>query len=147
MKIRTIIFTFWLLFACSESKISRADFMAGTWKMEGKEQYEVWEPAGNGELKGYSYKFQNNQKIISETLSIKIIDHHIVYEANVPDQNEGKSISFTLNDSIKEYLSFENIGHDFPKKIQYRRITKDEIEVSVLGEEGRGFSYRQLKQD
>ena len=84
---------------------------------------------------------------MSETLSIKITGHHIVYEATVPDQNEGKSISFTLNDSIKEYLSFENIGHDFPKKIQYRRITKDEIEVSVLGEEGRGFSYRQLKQD
>lgn len=146
MKFMTSIFILWLLFACSASKISRVDFMAGTWKMEGKEQYEVWEPAGNGELTGYSYKLQDNQKIITETLSIKIIDHHIVYEATVPDQNEGKSIPFTLNDDIKEYLSFENIGHDFPKRIQYKRLNDDEIKVTVSGNRDQGFSYRQLKQ-
>lgn len=136
-----------LFITCAESKISRFDFMNGTWKMEGKEQYEVWEPAGKGQLKGYSFKFHDNEKIITETLSIKISDHSIVYQANVPDQNEGKSISFTLNGDIKEYLSFENNRHDFPKKIQYRRIDDDEIEVSVLGDGDQGFTYRQLKQN
>jgi len=120
--------------------------MVGTWKMEGKEQYEVWESTKNKELIGYSYRFNDNQKIITETLSIKIIENNIIYEATVPDQNEGKTIPFTLNNEIKEYLSFENIKHDFPKKIQYKRLNNDEIEVTVLGDEGKGFSYKQLKQ-
>jgi hypothetical protein len=120
--------------------------MVGTWKMDGKEQYEVWETTKNKELRGYSYKINDNQKTITETLSIKKIENNIIYEATVPDQNEGRTIQFTLNNEILEYLSFENINHDFPKKIQYKRINDDEIEVTVLGDEGKGFSYTQLKQ-
>lgn len=74
------------------------------------------------------------------------MENKVIYEATVPDQNEGKAIPFTLNNDIKEYLSFENIEHDFPKKIQYKRINEDEIEVTVLGDEGKGFTYKQLKQ-
>ncbi len=120
--------------------------MVGTWKMEGKEQYEVWETNKNKELIGYSYKIENNQKTITETLSIKIIDNQFIYEATVPDQNEGKTIQFTLNNKIQTYLSFENIEHDFPKKIQYKRINDNEIEITVLGDKGQGFSYTQIKQ-
>jgi hypothetical protein len=120
--------------------------MIGTWKMEGEDQYEVWESTKSNELIGYSYKFYNNEKSITETLSIRKIDNQTFYEATVPDQNDGKTIRFTLNNEIKSYLSFENIEHDFPKKIQYKRINDNEIEVTVLGDQGRGFSYTQVKQ-
>ena len=146
MKTLTSICILCLLLACSENKLSRVDFIIGTWKMEGKEQYENWELSNNKELIGYSYKFKDSQKIITETLSIKILENKIIFEATVPDQNEGKTIPFTLNNEIKDYLSFENIDHDFPKKIQYKRINENEIEVTVLGDEGEGFSYKQLKQ-
>ena len=135
-----------LLLTCSENKLSIVDFIVGTWKMEGKEQYEIWELSNNKELIGYSYKFKDGQKIITETLFIKILENTVIFEATVPDQNEGKTIPFTLNNEIKDYLSFENIDHDFPKKIQYKRINENEIEVTVLGDEGKGFSYKQLKQ-
>jgi len=120
--------------------------MIGTWKIEGEDQYEVWETNKNKELIGYSYKFENNEKSLTETLSIKEIDNQTFYEATVPDQNDGKTIRFTLNNDIKAYLSFENLEHDFPKKIQYRRINDNEIEVTVSGDEGKGFSYTQLRQ-
>lgn len=146
MKTLTTICILCLLCACSENKLSRADFMVGTWKMEGKEQYEVWESGINNELTGYSYKYSDSQKIITESLSIKILEKTVIFEATVPDQNQGKTIPFTLNNEIEDYLSFENLDHDFPKKIQYKRINENEIEVTVLGNEGKGFSYRQLKQ-
>jgi hypothetical protein len=119
--------------------------MVGTWKMENKEQYEVWEKSNNNELSGYSYRIKNDQKSITETLSIKLIGDQIVYEATVPDQNEGKTVGFTLNDEMQTYLSFENLQHDFPKKIQYKKISDNEIEVTVLGDEEKGFSYKQFK--
>ena len=146
MKTLTSLCILSLLVACPKNKISRVDFMLGTWKIEDKEQYEVWEVSKNNTLIGYSYKYKNNQKIITETLSIKLIENTIIYEATVPNQNEGKTIPFTLNNELKEYLSFENIEHDFPKKIQYKKINDDEIEVTVLGDEDKGFSYKQQKQ-
>lgn len=146
MRTLTTICFLCLLIACAEDNNSRIEFMVGTWKMDGKEQYEVWETTKNKELRGYSYMIKDNQKTIAETLSIKKIENNIIYEATVPDQNEGRTIQFTLNNKIFEYLSFENINHDFPKKIQYKRINDDEIEVTVLGDEDKGFSYTQLKQ-
>ena len=146
MRILSSICILCLLFACSENKTSKFYFLVGTWKIEGKEQDEVWKKNKNDELIGHSYRLNNNQKIITETLAIKKIGNHIIYEATVPNQNEGKTIQFTLNREIKSYFSFENDNHDFPKKIQYKKITDDEIEVSVLGDKGKGFSYTQLKQ-
>ncbi len=146
MRTLTSIGLVFILVACSENKASSVDFMIGTWKMEGKDQYEVWEKTKNKEFIGYSYKINNNEKIITETLSIKLMDDQIFYEATVPDQNDGKTIRFTLNAEINEYLSFENIEHDFPKKIQYKKINDDEIEVTVLGDQDNGFSYTQRKQ-
>jgi hypothetical protein len=146
MKTRISICMLCLLLACSENKLSRVDFIIGTWKMKGKEQYENWELANNKELIGYSYRIKDSQKIITETLSIKILENEVIFEATVPDQNEGKTIPFTLNNKIKDYLSFENMNHDFPKKIQYKRINENEIEVTVLGDHSKGFSYNQLKQ-
>ena len=49
----------------------------------------------------------------------KKIENNIIFEATVPDKNEGRTIQFTLN---------------------------NEIEVTVLDDEGMGFSYTQLKQ-
>ena len=47
------------------------------------------------------------------------MENNIIFEAMVPDQNEERMIQFTLN---------------------------NEIEVTVLDDEGVGFSYTPLKQ-
>ncbi len=114
--------------------------------MEGKEQYEVWKKGKLNELIGHAYKLDNDQKTITETLLIKITGDEIILEATVPDQNEGKTIQFILNAEIDSYLSFENVKHDFPKKIQYKKISDEEIWVTVLGDKGEGFSFTQFKQ-
>ena len=120
MKTLTTICILCLLVACAENKLSRVDFMLGTWKMEGKEHYENWELSNSNELIGYSYKLKDSQKIITETLSIKILENTVIFEATVPDQNEGKTIPFDLNNEIRDYLSFENSDDDFPKKFSIK---------------------------
>jgi len=146
MKITSAICLLFLFVSCNESKTSRVDFLVGTWKMEGKEQYEYWEKNQKNGLVGNSYKLVDNQKSISETLRIKSVRNQLIYGATVPNQNDGKTIEFILNPDNSEYLSFENANHDFPKKIQYKKISADSIKVSVLGENDEGFSYIQIKQ-
>jgi len=140
MKKFTILIVSMIIISCSTSKLEKLDFLGGTWQVEGKEQFEVWERNGD-EFKGYGYKIKENKKLISETLAIKLLDDKIVYQATVANQNEGATISFQLNDIINDYYSFENAKHDFPKKIQYCKLSKNKVKVKVLGDENKGFSF------
>lgn len=133
-------------FSCTGQSKPEIDFLIGEWKRENKEQYEVWEKSDEG-LKGYAYKIKEGEKIILETLSIKVHRGQTTYEATVPDQNDGASVPFTLNPEIRDYLSFENIMHDFPKKISYKKIKENEIQVEVKGNPGEGFSFVQYRQE
>lgn len=135
-----------VFFSCSRDRISAFEFFEGTWKVENKDQYEVWTKDGRNELVGYSYKYTENQKTILEYIAIKMADDRIIYEATVPDQNEGKTIQFTWNPEIKSCFSFENLKHDFPKKIQYQRESENEIRIRVEGDTGEGFSYTLIRQ-
>jgi len=127
---------------CSaQSNLDQLEFLIGTWKVEGKQNYESWEKVSDIEFKGKGYRIRDGITTIFETLEIKVNDNNILYIATVPDQNEGKSVPFTLNTSIEDLFSFENPEHDFPKKIQYRVIDAQRIKVNVLGENDKGFSF------
>jgi hypothetical protein len=122
------------------------EFLVGTWQIESKNQYETWAKDSNNDLIGHSYEIIENKKVILETIAIKTIGTQMIYEATVPDQNEGQTIQFTLNPEFKSYLSFENLNHDFPKKIQYHKISDNKIKIIVLGDDGEGFSYMLIRQ-
>ena len=88
----------------------------------------------------------NGQEQVSETIEINVQGHNIVYTPTVFDQNDGIPIPFILKTLKENEFSFENPKHDFPKKIQYNILTKNELFVSVLGENDKGFSYKLMKQ-
>lgn len=125
---------------------AKVDFLIGTWKVEGKETYEFWKKEGSA-LVGESYKKRGGQKYVSETLKIELKENKLVYTATVKNQNQGKGIPFTLLEMENGTYSFENADHDFPKKIQYQRIDKSTLKVSVLGEGDKGFSFQMKKID
>lgn len=145
-KIAITLISLSLFLSCNQSTPLNIDFMEGRWKKEGKDQYEVWEKQNKLKFTGYAYTLVNNQENQLETLTLSWKEDTWVYQATVPNQNQGKPISFKLNTNQKEMLSFENLQHDFPKKIQYKKLTNTRVKVSVLGEEGKGFSYIQEKQ-
>lgn len=124
----------------------KLDVLKGTWQLEGKQVFETWEQDHNNKLKGSSYKIKDGNKYVTETLLIEQQNTTIVYVATVHNQNEGKGISFILNSNEKDIFSFENLEHDFPKKIQYKIIADNKIFVQVLGENDQGFSYYLIKQ-
>lgn len=146
MKFTLTILCCLLFLACSRDQSLKVEFLQGTWKVEGTEQYEVWKLTDGNNLAGYSYKLEDGQERVTETLSISRTNGNLVYSATVPNQNEGRTIAFGLNPNIDDYLSFENPVHDFPKKIQYKIISDDIIDVIVLGGNEEGFSYRMGKQ-
>ena len=146
MKTIISLFITFLLFSDANHSLEQVQFLAGTWKAENKENYEVWKKNDDGTLEGQGYKMKAGEKVVSEYLSIKLMEGKLTYLARVPNQNNGQTVPFVLNDAVKDQLSFENLGHDFPKKIQYKTLDAKTILVSVLGEGDKGFKFRIIKQ-
>ena len=146
IKLLSFVMMLHFTITCEAQDLSEVSFLEGTWKIENKDTYEKWEK--NGDVyEGHSFKMIGGQKRIMETLTIKVLNGKIKYYALVPNQNNGNAIPFTLNTEFKgDILSFENPAHDFPKKIQYKKISGTKIHVSVSGEDNKGFSYYILKQ-
>lgn len=146
MKFTSIIINILFLTFQQNTNLSDFEFLKGEWKAEGKETYEFWMLNKNGNLRGNTYDIINGQKEIKEILGLKLKNNKIVYQATVPDQNEGKIVSFTLNTNVKNCFSFENAQHDFPKKIQYEKISENEILIRIMGDKEEGFSYKLIRQ-
>jgi len=125
--------------------LADVDFLLGTWKMEGKETYESWVKS-EGKIVGKSYKIKQGEKVLTETIEIFLKDGEIIYVATVLDQNEGEGVSFTLNTFEEGMFSFENLEHDFPKKIQYQLLDETKLFVSVLGKKNKGYTFYLNKQ-
>lgn len=125
-------------------EFSFSDF-EGIWKKENSDTYEVWTKKNENELKGASYKLMNGAKRISENLKLSKSGNKIQYRAQVLNQNNAQWISFDLNTQVKDKLSFENLDHDFPKKIQYTFIVKNKLFVEIKGENDNGFSFYLLR--
>jgi|SRR5690606_32257724 len=122
------------------------EFLAGTWKVEGREMYEHWDKLNENHFKGVSYSIKNGKTMIMEYLEITRSGKEVNYAANALGQNDGKAIPFKLTqwDSI---FIFENPSHDFPKKVSYRLLSPGEMFVDVRGDGGRGFSYKMTLQN
>lgn len=146
IKLNIILLVLISFSACSQNTdLKQVEFLIGTWKIEGKENYESWEKKENI-LKGSSYKIENEKKVISEKIEMRVVENHIIYTPTVLNQNNGKGIPFKLISFEQKLFSFENPEHDFPKKIQYQILSENELYVSVLGENDKGFSYKLIKQ-
>jgi len=120
------------------------DFLQGTWKVEAEELYEHWDKPNTQHLKGFSYSIKDGQLAVSEYLDITQKGKDIIYMATVLNQNQGKGIEFLLTSSDSVFI-FENLNHDFPQKISYRKLADSAIFVQVSGENRKGFSYQMKK--
>lgn len=122
------------------------DFLHGTWKIEGKEIYEHWDKLSDQTLKGFSYKIEDGQMVVSEYIDITRQNDEVFYIATVRGQNQGQAIKFKLTKVDSSY-TFENLNHDFPKKIVYQKSSDDEIIARVSDGKGKGFEYNLRKQN
>lgn len=142
-----------ILFICSVavgnygfSQLSFPSFLKGTWKMEGLNVYERWDQLNDNTLKGISYKLSENGMEVSEYIEINGSKGKIQYTASVIGQNNGAGIPFRLVRADSLFV-FENMKHDFPNSITYKRVSDHLLNVTVSGNNGNAFSYELHKQE
>ena len=126
------------MLACPGAKAQEfPGFLEGTWKTAEGNSFEHWDRVDANAMKGFGFRMEKGLPVVSEYLEISRKENQVIYIATVLDQNQGEGIPFVLVYKDSTY-SFENNGHDFPRIIRYKPVTRNRIYVYV-GTEEEGF--------
>jgi hypothetical protein len=141
-----------LLLACAPAAPARADaascprleaaaWLLGTWRAESRDASitESWTAAGGSTYEGRGVTRSRSDGSIrdAEDLRLVAMGDGVFYLAKVA-QNE-RPVAFRLTSCSDGRLVFENAAHDFPRRIEYRRLDETRFEARVSDGGSRGF--------
>ncbi len=112
--------------------LDRLTWLGGCWKSEdgNRTTVEMWLPPQGGLMVGASRTVADGRARGYEHLRIRVDGDQIVYTAIPSGQAEADFRSVEVSDSG---FTVENLEHDFPQRIVYRRTTPDRLMVRVEG--------------
>lgn len=131
------------------------DWLLGTWENQTEDGTftETWIKTKNetkeeltyDRLEAKSTLIKNSDTLFYEEVILFKMDKWI-YSVMASAQNEGKATLFTATLIGKNELVFENIEHDFPKKITYKLVNKDSLFAEISGDGNRqGFPFKRVR--
>jgi hypothetical protein len=107
------------------------ELLVGEWvEAPGIGYREVWQISSGG-FRGAGFMHAGNTFSQTEELYILFQDSTLIYQATVPDQNQGSTISFPLAAFSDTSLVFVNPHHDFPNVIAYYFLSDTSLNVRV----------------
>ena len=138
-----------LLVCCAfsaENTFTQKDFeelkpIVGTWlnKRPRGDIYETWTRKTETEFAGMSYTVVSAGVAAGDTTPLEkvrlyIQGGQIVYAPVAAGQNEDKEVLFKLKSIEGKRFIFENLQHDFPKRIVYDFRSNDSLYAHIEGE-------------
>ena len=121
--------------AGQKSGVDRLDWMSGCWSSDdGKEQIdECWmKPAGQSML-GTSRTVAGGKTVFTEYVQIREANGETAYVVSLGLSPQ--PVSFKLIKSSENEVVFENLAHDFPQRVIYRRESADKLFARIEGQE------------
>ena len=118
-------------FAHADTTVEQLGWISGHWCSDNNAQRieEIWLPAHGGIMLGMSRTLTGESTKSFEYLRIVMEDHRPTYVA----QPGGRPpVGFQRSDGNQYWIRFENPEHDFPKRIEYRRLG-DTLHASIAG--------------
>ncbi len=131
--------------------LDRLNWLLGTWTMDNGSQttIEEWQALGESVYQGSgrNISLETGEEIFQESLLLVEMAGGIFYIAKV-SHNE-MPVPFKLVEQSPDHARFENLEHDFPKRIEYKRIGEDQLEVQVsdTGEKGFVLKFQRAEGD
>ena len=115
------------------AELARLSWMAGCWiqKTPNGEIQEQWMAPGGGIMMGMSRTIADGRTASYETLRIApMVSGTLAYIASPSGQPQ---TTFPLKSASTSEVVFENLAHDFPQRIIYRRGGEDTITARIEG--------------
>jgi len=144
-----ILFLASILALTQHDPIDKVSWLIGTWERQSKRgaRYETWHRDATGNLQGMGYGVSNGDTTKLEGLRLFHDDGSLVYAADVAE-NAGE-VFFPTTMQTDSVFVFENLHHDYPKRIVYTRIGRDSLDVYTeganAGEKRIWFHFRRIR--
>lgn len=123
-----------------DPRLQSLDWLLGRWERtglpEGRSGHEHWQVDGS-DLAGVGAMQRDGQAVFEERLRIVAGEDGVFYVADVP--GNAAPVRFRLTEQAADAAAFENPGHDFPKKIAYRR-DGEQLHAQISGN-GREIAF------
>lgn len=115
-------------------------WVLGSWESTNKEPLitESWVQVSDMTFEGVGETYSEGKIKNTESLRIVEMSKAFFYIAKV-DQNSSP-VAFKLIQCEHGNAVFENLSHDFPKRIEYKLIEKDNMVVIVSDGKAKGFT-------
>lgn len=112
--------------------LARAGWLAGCWEAGtgNRVTLEMWMPPAGGLMIGGSRTVAGGAARAFEHLRLRAMDDRLVYTAIPSGQQETAFTSVVVSDTL---LVFENLEHDFPQRIIYRKQGADSVVARAEG--------------
>lgn len=133
--------------AATPTTVEDLAFIAGSWAMDGPPRIEEhWMKPAGGTLIGMGRVSGDGKTFFFEFLRIETRSDGIFY---VAQPKGGPKTDFKLVKSAPGEAVFENLQHDFPKRIVYRRLEDGRLVARTEGdgtekEKPAEFTYRRI---
>lgn len=108
-------------------------WLEGRWEGDygGMQTFEEWKPVNENLMHGFGGVLSNRDTMFAEEIKMEIKNGSLFYVAVVPEISG--PIAFKLIKSDKDSVVFENLEHDFPKRIIYIKRSSDSLSAHVEG--------------
>lgn len=112
--------------------LDQVRWLAGCWQLErgARTGFEMWMPPAGGVMMGASRTVAEGRVVEWERLELSEKDGHLVYTSLPSGQSQASFTSTLVTDSS---FTVENLQHDFPQRIIYRRRGSDSLVARIEG--------------
>jgi hypothetical protein len=106
--------------ACAEPSVASLSWLTGCWEMSTARGHieETWTRPAGGTLFGIGRTISNGRTVFTEFLQIAVEGETLAYTARIGTPGATR---FPLARAGESELVFENLAHDFPQRIIYRK--------------------------
>jgi len=130
-----------LFVACSGGDINKDekaaelifDKLIGTWQLAGEDQFEQWRKNPDGSYSSQAFSVTGKDTVIMEDVNIVNENGKWNFITLVKGQNKGKAVTFTSTIFMDTLVQFENPAHDFPRMINYRLVSPNNLQAFIGG--------------
>ncbi len=118
------------------NETKKIEWLLGTWETQTSKGslYETWTRKSKTEFQGKSYYLKQKDTLLFESVRLVEKDKKLHYIVSVKSHNHEQPVDFASK-AIKDpgVLVFENLQHDFPQTITYKRGSKDSLFAEISG--------------
>lgn len=138
----------WSSPAPAQARVAQVGWLAGCWQLADGRRIveEQWNRPLGGIMLGVGRTLQGDSLVEFEQVRLFERRGRLVYAAAPSGQSPAEFTSVSVSDSG---VTFENLNHDFPQRVRYRRAGPDSLLARVEGLRrgtlrGVDFVYRRM---